>query len=131
LIIIGLQELGKGIVIHTIDCDELATKEDQLENWIDLAWRRAAEQAASTGRVIATVQHVPGALADVTKKIGESQGNLTNIKTIRRSPSFFDMVIDVEVRDTRHLMSIIAALRASAYVVKVNRSRALLPNSKA
>jgi len=129
--IIGLQELGKGIVIHTIDCDELASKEDQLENWIDLAWRRAAEQAASTGRVIATVQHVPGALADVTKKIGESQGNLTNIKTIRRSPSFFDMVIDVEVRDTRHLMSIIAALRASAFVVKVNRSRALLPNLKA
>ncbi|MEP3653319.1 MAG: bifunctional (p)ppGpp synthetase/guanosine-3',5'-bis(diphosphate) 3'-pyrophosphohydrolase [Litorimonas sp.] len=129
--IIGLQEMGRGIVIHTIDCDELATKEDRIEDWIDLAWRRAAEQAASTGRVIITVQHVPGALADVTKIIGESQGNLTNIKTVRRSPTFFDMIIDVEVRDTRHLMSIIAALRASAYVVKVNRSRALPAHLKA
>ena len=128
--IIGLQDAGRGIIIHTIDCDELAAKEDQLENWIDLAWRRAAEQAASTARVITTVQHVPGALADVTKIIGESQGNLTNIKTVRRSPTFFDMVIDVEVRDNRHLMSIIAALRASAYVVKVNRSRALLSHLK-
>lgn len=129
--IIGLQDSGRGIIVHTIDCDELASKEDQFENWIDLAWRRAAEQAASTGRVVITVQHVPGALADVTKIIGESQGNLTNIKTVRRSPTFFDMIIDVEVRDNRHLMSIIAALRASAFVVKVNRSRALPLHLKA
>ena len=128
--IIGLQDAGRGILIHTIDCDELAVKENQLEHWIDLAWRRAAEQAASTARIITTVQHVPGALADVTKIIGEAQGNLTNIKTLRRSPTFFDMIIDIEVRDNRHLMSIIAALRASAYVVKVNRSRALLAHSK-
>ena len=129
--IIGLQAPGRGIMIHTIDCDELAGEEDQIENWIDLAWRRAATHAASTGRVVTTVQHVPGALADVTRIIGESQGNLTNIKTMRRSPAFFDMIIDIEVRDNRHLMSIIAALRASAFVVKVNRSRALPVKLKA
>jgi len=108
--IIGLQYPGHGITIHTIDCDELAGKEDQIDDWIDLAWRRAASQAASTGRLIITVQHIPGALADVTKIIGESMGNLTNIKTFVRSPTFFDMTIDIEVRDNRHLMSIIAAL---------------------
>ena len=129
--IIGLQDAGRGILIHTIDCDELAAMEDQMESWIDLAWRRAAAQSASTGRIISTVQHVPGALADVTKIIGESQGNLTNIKTVRRSPTFFDMILDIEVRDNRHLMSIIAALRASAFVVKVNRSRALPAHLKA
>jgi len=123
--IVGLQEKGKGIVIHTIDCEELVHAEDEMENWIDLGWRRAAKQAASTGRVIATVQNTPGALADVTKIIGESQGNLSNINTVRRSPAFFDMIFDIEVRDNRHLMSIVAAIRASAYVVKVNRSRAL------
>jgi len=125
--IIGLQDKGRGIVIHTIDCDELAAEEDKSINWIDLAWRRAAKQTASTARLVITLQHVTGALASVTKLISESQGNLTNIKTMRRSPAFFDMTIDVDVRDTRHLMSIIAALRASAFVVKVDRSRAL-PN---
>ena len=129
--IIGLQQAGRGIIIHTIDCDELAAKEDQIENWIDLTWRRAIEHAASIGRLIITIQHVPGALADVTKIIGESKGNLTNIKTTIRSRTFFDMIIDVEVRDTRHMMSIIAALRASAFVVKVNRSRALPTHLKA
>jgi len=91
-----------------------------------LTWRRAASQAASTGRLLITVQHIPGALADVTKIIGESMGNLTNIKTYVRSPTFFDMV-----RDNRHLMSIIAALRASSFVVKVNRSRAMRSYLKA
>ena len=129
--IIGLQDAGRGINIHTIDCEELAAKEAQIENWIDLAWRRAASQVASTGRLVITVQHVPGALADVTKIIGDSQGNLTNIKTVRRSAGFFDMIIDVEVKDNRHIMSIIAALRASSFVVKVNRSRALPANVKA
>jgi len=129
--IIGLPYPGNGIIIHTIDCDELAGKEDQIEDWIDLTWRRAASQAASTGRLLITVQHIPGALADVTKIIGESMGNLTNIKTYVRSPTFFDMTIDIEVRDNRHLMSIIAALRASSFVVKVNRSRAMRSYLKA
>jgi len=129
--IVGLQEAGRGIIIHTIDCDELASEEDDMESWIDLGWRRAAKQVASTGRLNATIQHIPGALADVTKIIGESRGNVTNIKTVVRSPAFFDMIVDVEVRDNRHLMSIIAALRASAFVVKVHRSRALPAHLKA
>ena len=123
--IVGLQAPGHGIIIHTIDCDELAAKENQVEKWIDLSWRRASEKVGSTGRLVIILQNVPGALADVTKIIFESQGNLSNIKTLRRGQTFFDMIIDIEVRDTRHLMSILAALRASAFVVKVNRSRAL------
>ena len=120
-----MQAPGHGIIIHTIDCDELAAEENQVEKWIDLSWRRASEQVGSTGRLVIILQNVPGALADVTKIIFESQGNLSNIKMLRRGQTFFDMIMDVEVRDTRHLMSILAALRASAFVVKVNRSRAL------
>ncbi|WP_409433876.1 RelA/SpoT family protein [Litorimonas sp. RW-G-Af-16] len=123
--IIGMQSSGRGIEIHTIDCEELEKYEDQQDSWLDLGWRRAAEQTASIGRVTATVEHVPGALADVTKIVGEAGGNLTNIKTLRRSPAFFDMVFDVEVRDNRHLSQIIAALRTSTYVVSTDRSRAI------
>jgi len=74
------------------------------------------------GRIIAVVQHAPGALADITKIIDESAGNLTNIQTLRRSPTFFDMIFDIEVRDNRHLIQIIAALRTSAFVVSADRT---------
>jgi len=63
-------------------------------------------------------------LADVTKIVGEALGNITNIKTMSRSSTFFDMVLDVEVTDNRHLIQILAALRASAYVVSAKRTRA-------
>jgi len=118
--IVGLQMPGKGVVIHTIDCDVLAQSEE-MGDWLDIGWRRAAAHATSTARVAATVEHVPGALADVTKIIGEAGGNLININTVQRSPTFFDMIFDMEVNDNRHLMQIIAALRASAYVVAAQR----------
>ena len=118
--IVGVQKPGRGVLIHTIDCDVLASIDDHDE-WLDIGWRRAAQHAMSTGRVSATVEHVPGALADVTKIVGEAGGNLINILTVQRSPTFFDMIFDVEVTDNRHLMQIIAALRTSAYVVAAQR----------
>lgn len=121
--IVGLQSRLGGIDIHTIDCEELAKHEADPDDWIDLGWRRAVEKAASTARITTTVQHVPGALADVTRIIGENFGNLINIKTLQRSPAFFDMLIDLEVRDNRHLLAIIAALRTSTYVVAADRTR--------
>lgn len=123
--IVGVQSKHSGIDIHTIDCEELEKSEAQQEHWIDLGWRRAAEKTASTARITATVQHVPGALADLTRIMGENAGNLINIKTLQRSPAFFDMVFDVEVRDNRHLIAIIAALRTSTYVVAATRTRTL------
>lgn len=122
--IVGVQEIGKGVTIHTIDCEVLADEDHHDDQWLDLGWRRATTHTASIARITATVEHVPGALADVTKNIGEAGGNLTNIKTLKRSPSFFDMVLDVEVSDNRHLSHIIAALRTSAYVVSAKRTRA-------
>ena len=118
--IVGVQTPGKGVVIHTIDCDVLAESEE-MGDWLDIGWRRAAAHATSTARITATVEHVPGALADVTKIIGEAGGNLIKINTLQRSPTFFDMIFDLEVNDNRHLMQIIAALRASAYVVAAQR----------
>ena len=122
--ILGLQQSGKGIIVHTIDCETLATTDVPEDAWIDLGWRRAAQQSVSVGRITATVEHVPGALADLTKMVGEAGGNLTNIKTLKRSPTFFDMILDIEVSDNRHLSQVIAALRTSAYVVSAKRLRA-------
>jgi len=122
--IVGIAGRGEGVTVHTIDCESLAAEEDNYDNWVDLGWRKSAADSVSVGRIMATIEHVPGALADITVKIGEAGGNLTNIKTLKRSPSFFDMVFDVEVLDTRHLSHIVAALRASSYVVVAKRARA-------
>ena len=129
--IVGVQSgSGRGIIIHTIDCEVLVDAESEADNWLDIGWRRTAEHAASTGRITATLEHVPGALADVTRIIGEAGGNLTSIKTLKRSTTFFDMIMVVDVRDNRHLSQIIAAMRASSYVVAAHRTRAAMQDTE-
>ena len=110
------------MAVHAIHCEVLATLED--DRWLDRGWRRAAAHTTSTGRITVTLENVSGALADVTKIIGEAGGNLSHVRTLERSTSIFEMLFDVEVKDNRHLIQIVAALRASAYVVSANRTRA-------
>ena len=55
--------------------------------------------------------------------IGQNDGNIINLKIPRRSEDFFDLLVDVEVRDIRHLTHIIAALRASPVITSIERDR--------
>ena len=55
--------------------------------------------------------------------IAKNHGNISNLKITNRAPQFFEMMIDVEVRDVRHLTDIIAALRATPAVNSADRAR--------
>ena len=52
--------------------------------------------------------------------IARHEGNISNLKIVNRSMDFFDMVIDVEVADVKHLADIIAALRATPASTRSN-----------
>lgn len=121
--IVGVQTPGKGVVIHTIDCERLESLETSGD-WIDLAWTDAARRnALAVGRISAVVQNMRGALASLCRIIAENEGDIINIRTQRRSQDFFDLVFDVEVADTRHLTNILAAMRTSKVVREVERLR--------
>ena len=123
--IVGLMTTGKGVTIHTIDCDMLQEFEDTPERWLDVAWKVNGDAAEShVGRISVLVANEPGTLGTVTTLIGRNKGNISNLKITNRSPEFFDIVLDLEVRDVRHLTHIIAALRASPGVSSVERPRA-------
>jgi GTP pyrophosphokinase len=67
------------------------------------------------------MNNVSGTLAKVCDVIAKQGGNITNLKIVGRSTLVFDMIVDVEVNDARHLATIIAALRASPSVNAVDR----------
>jgi len=114
-----------GLHIHTIDCEKLVDFEDDMDSWVNLAWRRAADDSVATARIAATIQNIPGSMADVTKLISEAGGNLINISMVDRAKTFHDIMLDLEVTDKRHLSQIIAALRTSTYVVHSQRADAI------
>jgi GTP pyrophosphokinase len=55
--------------------------------------------------------------------IGKYEGNIHNLRFTARTTDFFDMLIDIAVRDVRHLTTIIAALRGQKVVAAVERAR--------
>ncbi len=122
--IVGLVTSGKGVTIHTIDCETLDMFTDQPERWIDVAWNVDEEaEEAYVGRVFVILINEPGSLSNLTSVIAKNDGNITNLRIVSRSQDFFDLFVDIEVHNAKHLTEIIAALRATAAIHSVDRTR--------
>jgi GTP diphosphokinase / guanosine-3',5'-bis(diphosphate) 3'-diphosphatase len=122
--IVGIVTTGKGVTIHTIDCETLESFADQPERWLDVSWHMDPAKADThVGRLHVVVANEPGSLGSLSTVIGKSEGNITNLKITNRSVDFFEMMIDVEVKDVKHLTNIIAALRATPAINTVERAR--------
>ena len=121
--IVGVVTTGKGVTIHTIDCETLEEFVDAPERWLDVSWdidNKAPD--IHVGRVHLTVLNVPGSLGELSTVIARNDGNISNLKITDRSPQFFNMLIDIEVRDVKHLTNVIAALRANPSINSVERA---------
>ena len=122
--IVGIVATGRGVTIHTIDCEQLKTYHDQPERWMDISWGDSAHtQQNQVGRVFLSVANVPGALGDLSMVIAKNNGNISNLKITNRAGDFYDLLIDIEVQNVKHLTEVIAALRASPVTHSVDRAR--------
>jgi guanosine-3',5'-bis(diphosphate) 3'-pyrophosphohydrolase len=122
--IVGIVTTGKGVTIHTIDCDTLESFADTPERWLDVSWDVASEAAPRhIGRLRVTLLNEPGSLSSMANVIAKDRGNISNLKIVNRGEDFFDMLIDIEVSDVKHLSHIIAALKADKSINAVERTR--------
>jgi GTP diphosphokinase / guanosine-3',5'-bis(diphosphate) 3'-diphosphatase len=121
--IVGIVTTGKGVTIHTIDCETLESFAATPERWLDVAWNPSDNEHLHVGRVNVTIGNEPGSLGSLTTVIGKNAGNITNLKITNRSQDFFEIIVDIEVQNLRHLSTIIAALRATPLINSVERAR--------
>jgi len=119
--IVGIVTTGKGVTVHTIDCGVLERFTDEPERWLDISWGDE-EQTICTGRLKIILNNETGALAELSNLIAKHEGNITNLNISNRTLNFFELLVDVEVLNLKHLTNIIAALRASSFVASVERS---------
>ena len=121
--IVGIVQPDQGLVVHTIDCPKLAEFEDQGDLWQDLNWTPEAERnTIARARMRATIRNTPGVLGEVCTIIGEARGNIVGLKMHYRQEDFFDVDIDLDVKDNRHLTNLVAALRACPSVENADRA---------
>jgi GTP pyrophosphokinase len=126
--IVGIVTTGKGVTIHMHDCATLESFAATPERFIEVEWEKAAFAAPGkgeghTGRISVIATNSPAALATVANAIAKHEGAVANLRVVNRQADFSEMLVDVEVRDVRHLTSVIAGLRASAGVHQVERAR--------
>ena len=120
--IVGIVTTGKGVAVHTIDCKLLEKYSDEPERWLDIAWGDDVEDGPHVGRLKVMLANEPGSLGDLSNLIARNNGNIANLNIVNRTVSYFELLIDVEVKDLKHLTDIIAALKASKVVSYVSRS---------
>jgi GTP pyrophosphokinase len=121
--IVGIITTGRGVTIHTIDCETLESYADQPERWLDVSWGDEGSGESMIGRLNLTVLNEPGSLGTLSMIIGKNGGNITNLKIMHRALDFYEMFIDVQVKDARQLSDVMAALRASSTISNVERAR--------
>ncbi len=129
--IVGIVTTGKGVTIHTRDCQTLASFAGTPERFIDVDWdldalagaRGATKGGGYTGRISIIAANEPGALASMTNAISKHEGAINNFKIVNRQQDFFEVLVDVDVRDLKHLSNVIAGLRGAAGVSQVDRAR--------
>jgi (p)ppGpp synthase/HD superfamily hydrolase len=115
--IVGILTPGQGITIYPIHAEALKEFDEEPERWIDVTWDIDEDNAQRfPAKVAVTALNEPGSLAQVAAVIGETDGNIDNIKIMKQVPDYAEMVIDLEVWDLTHLNEILAGLRAKDVV---------------
>ncbi|MYG51187.1 MAG: bifunctional (p)ppGpp synthetase/guanosine-3',5'-bis(diphosphate) 3'-pyrophosphohydrolase [Rhodospirillaceae bacterium] len=122
--IVGIVTTGKGVTVHTVECDTLQRFNSMPSHWLDLSWDDdGSAEESHVARIKVFLSNEPGTLGDLSTIIGKNGGNITNLRIAHRSVDFFEIHLDIQVDDVRHLTEIIAALRASPIITSVDRAR--------
>jgi GTP pyrophosphokinase len=122
--IVGIVTTGRGVTVHTIDCETLERFADTPERWLDVSWGDDQKtEEGHVGRLDMVITNSPGALGTLSTVVGKNGGNITNLKITNRTNDFYDILLDIYIADTQHLHNVIAALRATPEVIEVDRAK--------
>jgi guanosine-3',5'-bis(diphosphate) 3'-pyrophosphohydrolase len=119
--IIGVVTTGKGMTIHTSDCEMLSNFSSTPERLVDVSWGRDTGDKGHIGRIKVTLVHEAGSLAALADILSRENSNISNLKITDRTPEFFEMVLDIGVRGSKHMSNIIVSLRTNPHIHSVER----------
>lgn len=127
--IVGVVATGKGVTIHTRTCPTLESFAATPERFLDVDWdydamSRSGSGELRVGRITIVAENESAVLAAITNTVSKADASVVNLKIVHRQLDFMEILVDVEVRDLRHLSSVIAALRAAQGISQADRARA-------
>jgi guanosine-3',5'-bis(diphosphate) 3'-pyrophosphohydrolase len=118
--IMGYHTAGKGIVVHRMDCPNLADYRKSPDRWVAIGWdRQVSGDFAAALRI--EVDNRPGSLAQVAAAIAEAESNIDRVEYLERDANIAIMRFAIEVHDRKHLADVMRRVRRLAVVLGVQR----------
>ena len=118
--IMGYITRGRGITVHRLSCKNLERGSDEGRK-IDVQWDSGKEQLFPVDiRIIHSGER--GTLAALNGVLGQMDVNVISLKVDGQADNSSVCHLRIEVKDSKHLQSVMSALRNERGVYKVQRS---------
>jgi guanosine-3',5'-bis(diphosphate) 3'-pyrophosphohydrolase len=122
--IVGIMMPGEGVTIYPIDAPALEEFDGEPQRWIDVTWDIDPEHPQTfPARLRVTARNEVGSLGHIATLIADYGSNITNLSLAQRDTDFYDIQLDLDVRDLKHLTRIMSALNGLSCVNTVVRPR--------
>jgi guanosine-3',5'-bis(diphosphate) 3'-pyrophosphohydrolase len=118
--IMGYHTTGKGIVVHRLDCPNVAEYRKSPDRWVSIGWDREVTGDFPTAMRI-ELDNRPGALAQVAAAIAEAESNIDRLEYMERDTNISAIRFQIEVRDRKHLAEVMRRVHRLKVVLGVQR----------
>ncbi|MDX1592817.1 MAG: ACT domain-containing protein, partial [Gammaproteobacteria bacterium] len=118
--ILGFLTAGRGLVVHSQHCRNVAEFRKKPDKWVNVAWAQEIDQQFTT-EIRIEIDNQRGVLATVAATISELESNIEDVKTKERDGLHSTLQFVLMVRDRTHLARILRRLRAIQAVRRIAR----------
>jgi guanosine-3',5'-bis(diphosphate) 3'-pyrophosphohydrolase len=121
--LVGILRPDAPMMVYPIHSDALVDLHDSDVAWIDVRWDVAGHEDRPH-KVAITMESVnrPGSLAQISSAIASCEANINNLVMRMISPDFHQMIFEIEVKDLAQLTDVLATLKRSPGLSKVQRA---------
>ena len=120
--IVGILVEGKGIYVHRLNCSTLERFSDFPELWYELTWdNKKAGKFSQLSKLSIILQNKIGSLYRITACIKKANVNIVDLNITKRSEDFFNIDVNLEVNDLKHLDELMLSLKLEETIYKIKR----------
>jgi GTP pyrophosphokinase len=120
--IAGYVTRGKGVTIHTRDCQNLGLMSADMDRLIDVEWVASGDKTYPAP-VVVNSKDKPGMLANISAALATAKVNVRQMSVVTRrdKSALFNFTLDV--KDRAHLDMVMKKIAQVAGVISVSRAR--------
>ncbi len=116
----GFVSAGRGIVVHTESCKNVADFRNSPEKWVDVRWEAHTEGEFPVD-IRVDVLNRRGVLATIASAIAEMDANINNVSIDGRDGKYSTLTFSVSVLGRVHLARVMRHVKAIEMVSRITR----------